>query len=120
MTPDWLRPSILAAHEFERSLDAFPLEFGAIVADHVVVAGENPFVASTVEAADVRRACEVQARSHLLHLRQGYLEAGGNPDALAVLIVGSAAPFAGASAASRGCKGWPLGMPGRWTAPRAR
>src|SRR5690242_5225043 len=30
-------PLVLAAHEFARSLDAFPLEFGAIVADHTVV-----------------------------------------------------------------------------------
>jgi hypothetical protein len=42
----------------------------------------------------VRRACEVQARSHLLHLREGFIETRGNGDALAVLIVRSAAPFA--------------------------
>ena len=36
-------PLLIAGHEFERSLDAFPLEFGAILADHTVVAGANPF-----------------------------------------------------------------------------
>ena len=36
-------PLLLAAHEFERSLDAFPFEFGAILADHVVVSGRDPF-----------------------------------------------------------------------------
>ena len=87
-------PLILAAHEFEDSLDAFPLEFGAILADHAIVSGQNPFEGLKVDAADVRRACEVQARSHLLHLREGFLEAKGNGDALAVLIVRSAAPFA--------------------------
>lgn len=87
-------PLLLAAHEFEDSLDAFPLEFGAIVADHTVVSGRNPFESATVDAADLRRACEVQARSHLLHLRQGYVEARDNPDALAVLIVDSSAAFA--------------------------
>ena len=87
-------PLLLAAHEFERSLDAFPLEFGAILADHTVVAGRNPFEAVQVDPADVRRACEVQARSHLLHLREGFVETRGNADALAVLIVQSAAPFA--------------------------
>ena len=40
-----------------------------------------------VDPADLRRACEVQARSHLLHLREGFLETGGRGDALAVLIV---------------------------------
>ena len=110
MTPDDLRacavrveawhdaglatPLLIAAHEFEQSLDAFPLEFGAILADHTVVAGTNPFASLAVDPADVRRACEVQARSHLLHLREGFLETRGRADALAVLIVRSAAAFA--------------------------
>jgi hypothetical protein len=87
-------PLVLAAHEFNRSLDAFPLEFGNILADHTIVAGANPFERLSVDAADVRRAVEVQARSHLLHLREGYLETGGRTDALAVLIVRSAPAFA--------------------------
>ena len=87
-------PLLFAAHEFGQSLDAFPLEFGAILADHTVVAGANPFAALAVDSADVRRACEVQARSHLLHLREGFLETRGRGDALAVLIVQSAPAFA--------------------------
>ena len=87
-------PLLIAAREFERSLDAFPLEFGAILADHVVVSGSNPFAALAVDAADVRRACEVQARSHLLHLREGFLETRGRGDALSDLIVQSAGAFA--------------------------
>jgi hypothetical protein len=87
-------PLLLAAHEFEHSLDVFPLEFGAILADHVVVSGRGPFETVTVDPADIRRACEAQARSHLLHLREGYLETRGNGHALAVLVVKSASPFA--------------------------
>jgi hypothetical protein len=87
-------PLLLGAREFERSLDAFPLEFGAILDDHVVITGKPPFDGLTVDAADLRLAAEVQARSHLLHLRQGFLETRGRPGALAVLIVRSAAPFA--------------------------
>jgi hypothetical protein len=87
-------PLLLVAKEFEQSLDAFPLEFGAILADHMLVAGSNPFDGLHVDSEDVRRACEAQARSHLLHLREGFLETRGRADALAVLIVRSAAPFA--------------------------
>ena len=87
-------PLVLASHEFERSLDAFPLEFGAMLADYTVVTGANPFETLSVDRADLRRAVEVQARSHLLHLREGYLEAAGRPAAIAVLIAESAAPFA--------------------------
>src|SRR5499427_743531 len=86
-------PLLIADHEFEQSLDAFPLEFGAILADHSVVAGANPFESLTVDPADLRRACEVQARSHLLHLREGFLETRGRADALSVLIVRSAPAF---------------------------
>ena len=87
-------PLLVAAHEFGRSLDAFPFEFGAILADHVLVAGRDPFEGLRVEPGDQRRACEVQARGHLLHLREGYLETRGRADALAVLIVRSAPAFA--------------------------
>src|SRR5262245_37204175 len=87
-------PLLLAAQEFSQSLDAFPLEFGAILADHVVVSGDNPFAALTVDPADVRRAVEVQARSHLLHLREGFLETRGRTDALSLLILQSAPAFA--------------------------
>jgi hypothetical protein len=86
-------PLLLGAQEFGRSLDAFPLEFGAILADHVVTFGSNPFEGLGVDPAHVRQALEIQARSHLLHLREGYVETGGRGDALADLIVRSAAPF---------------------------
>ena len=86
-------PLVLAAHEFARSLDAFPLEFGAIIADHTLVAGRNPFEGMAVDAADLRRAVEVQARSHLLHLREGFLETRGRANAVAVLIEQSAPAF---------------------------
>jgi hypothetical protein len=87
-------PLVLATHEFDRSLDVFPIEFGAILADHSVIAGANPFERLTVDPGDLRRAIEVQARSHLLHLREGYIETQGRGDALAVLVLRSAPAFA--------------------------
>ena len=104
-------PLLIAAREFERSLDAFPLEFGAILADHVVVAGNNPFALLAVDAADVRRACEVQARSHLLHLREGFLETRGRADALSDLIVQSSGAFAALVASVARLEGHASGDP---------
>ncbi len=86
-------PLILGAHEFDRSLDAFPFEFGSIVASHVLVAGRNPFEGIEVDREDLRRACEVQARSHLLHLREGYIETRSRSDAVADLVNRSLVPF---------------------------
>jgi len=83
-------PLVLPGGELVRSLDVFPFELSAIIADHVIVSGENPFASLHVEPSDLRWACEVQARGHLLHLREGYVEARGRDDALSVLIVRSA------------------------------
>jgi hypothetical protein len=87
-------PLLLDEREFERSLDAFPFEFGAILAEHAIVSGADPFTGLAVDPADLRRACEIQVRSHLLHLREGFLETRGRSDALADLIARSAAPLA--------------------------
>jgi len=86
-------PLFLETAEFPRSLDVFPFEFGAIIADHVIVSGENPFGGLQIDQEDLRRACEVQARSHLLHLREGYIETQGRSDALAALITRSSGPL---------------------------
>lgn len=98
-TPGWhsrglATPLLLQADEFERSLDAFPFEFGAILASYDVVSGPDPFAGLGVDPSDLRRACEVQARSHLLHLREGFLETAGRNDDLADLIVRSAPALA--------------------------
>jgi hypothetical protein len=86
-------PLVLELEEFRRTLDVFPLEYGEIVANHVVIAGDNPLEGAEVRAEDIRRACEQVAKSQLIHLREGYLETAGEPRALAQLIAASAAPF---------------------------
>lgn len=83
-------PLILERDEFVRTLDVFPLEYGEIIADHVPVFGDDPFEGLVVAEADRRRACELQAKSHLIHLREGFLEARGEPRAIARLIGASA------------------------------
>jgi hypothetical protein len=82
-------PLLLSRHEFLRTLDVFPVEYGAIIDNHVVVLGGDPFAGCAVCEADLRRAVELQAKSHLIHLREGYLEAEGQPDAVARLVAGS-------------------------------
>ena len=59
-TADWRRlglatPLILTEHEFLRTLDVFPLEYGDIIASHQVVVGEDPFAALRVSDTDLRR-----------------------------------------------------------------
>src|SRR4051812_31655613 len=86
-------PLMLSAAELERTLDIFPLEYSAIAADHLVVRGANPFAAVSIPRDDVRRATEAQAKSHLIHLREAYLESHGEMTRIAGLIAASAGPF---------------------------
>lgn len=86
-------PLLLTPTEFRRSLDTFPLEYGAIVDRHLVIAGTPPFDGVRIDPRHVRRACEVLAKSHLIHLRQGWMDANGHDDALARLLVESAGPL---------------------------
>ncbi len=84
-------PLLLSPDEFTSSLDVFPLEYGAIIARHVAVVGTDPFNDVAVSIADLRRACEVQAKSHLIHLREAFMEADADPS-LVVDIVRHSVP----------------------------
>lgn len=88
-------PLLLTRDEFSRSADAFPIEYAEMHATATVLDGEDPFaIFGGVALDDLRRACEVQVRSHLLHLREDYLECGGRPRDVAALVADSAAGFA--------------------------
>ena len=84
-------PLLLTLDEFRRSLDAFPLEYQALLDRHVVIAGAAPLAGVRLDAGHLRRACETQAKGHLIHLRQGWVDAAGHADRLAALIGQSAA-----------------------------
>lgn len=86
-------PLLLTADEFARSLDAFPLEYQAILDHHVVIAGAPPFAGVSVRREELRRACEAQAKGHLIHLRQSWVDTAGHGDALAQRLEASALPL---------------------------
>jgi hypothetical protein len=87
-------PLILPEHEFTRSFDAFPLEYGEILRAHERLFGHDPFDGVSLAREDLRRACETQIKSHLVHLREGYIESAGRPEAIADLVATSAPAFA--------------------------
>jgi hypothetical protein len=86
-------PLMLASGELERTIDIFPLEYSAILADYQVVRGPDPFHGISVPIEDVRRATEGQAKSHLIHLREAFLESHGETTRIGRLIASSAAPL---------------------------
>jgi hypothetical protein len=87
-------PLILPEDEFRESLDAFPLEYGEIARKNELLFGNSPFASLAIDKDDWRRACETQVKSHLLHLREGFIESGGKPTDVAHLVAASAAGFA--------------------------
>jgi hypothetical protein len=97
-TAHWRRnqiatPLVISETELRTSLDAFPLEYGEIIRAHQRVYGSDPFDGVAIAMADLRRACETQIKSQLVHLRQGFLESGGEPAAVARLVAASAPAF---------------------------
>ena len=86
-------PLFIVEGELRRALDAFPLELSEIIATRRVVAGPDLFADIVVPKQELRRACEVQARGHVLHLREGYIQAGGDTKAVATLVTAAIAPF---------------------------
>jgi hypothetical protein len=98
LTEQWHRegletPLLMTPDEFRRSLDTFPIEYQAMIDRHVMIAGRDPFSGAAVAAGDLRRGCELQAKSHLIHLRQGWIEAGGHGDAIVELVAEAADPL---------------------------
>lgn len=87
-------PLLLTKDEFAGSLDAFPVEYGEIIDSHRLIFGTDPFAGLSIHADDLRRACEVRVKSHLLHLRENFIECGGRPSAVAALVTESAPAFA--------------------------
>jgi hypothetical protein len=87
-------PLILPTQEFRRSLDAFPLEYSEILLTHARVFGDDPLDGVSISPEDLRRACETQVKSHLVHLREGFIESGGVPREVAELVRTSAPSFA--------------------------
>jgi hypothetical protein len=87
-------PLVLPEEEFLQSLDAFPLEYGEIIRAHTLVYGDDPFAHVSISRDDLRRACETQIKSHLVHLREGFIEAAGKPTAVGELVAASAPAFA--------------------------
>lgn len=87
-------PLVLPEEEFRKSLDAFPLEYGEIIRAHREIYGRDPFLDAAIATEDLRRACETQIKSHLLHLREGFIESRGVPRAVGELMRTAAPSFA--------------------------
>src|SRR4030095_454789 len=79
-------PLLLTKEEFGGSLDAFPIEYGEILETHSLVYGVSPFTGLTISTEDLRRECETLVKSHLVHLRENYVECRGRQSEVGALV----------------------------------
>jgi hypothetical protein len=74
-------------------VEAFPVEYGEIIDTHTVLLGTDPFAGVEIAPRDLRRALEGRTASHLLHLRENFVEVGGRPTMVDALVRESAPGF---------------------------
>ena len=87
-------PLLLTKDEFAGSLDAFPIEYGEILDTHRMLFGVDPFAGLTIKTEDLRREFETLVKSHLVHLRENYVECAGRPSDVGALVAHAAPHFA--------------------------
>lgn len=87
-------PLLLTRDEFAGSLDAFPLEYGEILETRRLLHGADPFTGLSIRTEDLRREIETLVKSHLLHLRENYIECRGSQSDVRALVAEGAPGFA--------------------------
>jgi len=79
-------PLFLTEEELHTSAAVFPLEFLEIQEQHRVLGGRDPFIGFHVKIDRLRETVIQGVTSHLLRLRQRYVEGGGSDDATTILL----------------------------------
>src|SRR5467141_2230843 len=79
-------PLFLMEEELRTSAAVFPLEFLEIQEQHRVLGGRDPFIGFHVKTDRLRETVVQGVTSHLLRLRQRYVEGGGSDDATTILV----------------------------------
>lgn len=79
-------PLCLTKNYVLSALDSFPVEFYGIRRNHILVYGEDFVSELAFESGDLRLQLERELKAKILHLRQGFLESGGEAKNLRHLI----------------------------------
>jgi len=79
-------PLFLTEEELRMSAEVFPLEFLEIQEQHRVLSGRDPFIGFHVKTDRLRDAVVQGLTSHVIRLRQRYVEGGGGDEATTILL----------------------------------
>lgn len=86
-------PLVILRSEWARATDVFPIEITDMRSGYEVLRGPDPVAGLQVAPGDLRAALEREFRGKLLRLRQGYVAAAADPDALGQLAGRSAGTY---------------------------
>ena len=79
-------PLIVTEQELRDSLALFPLEYLELSRDHLVLVGRDPFVNLQTDLRHLSAQCLQEIRGNLLRVRQRFVEGGGTPEVIPVLL----------------------------------
>ena len=96
----WLKkgihpPLMLTRETLDGSTDVFPIEYYEMKEAHRVLYGEDILSGLEISHENLRRQCEEQVKGKFIHLRQAYMDCGGEREPVARLISASIPHFAG-------------------------
>lgn len=86
-------PLCMTQAYMETSLDAFPVEFYNLKLIHHTVSGRDLLADIKIEKADLRLQCERELKSHFLRLRNGFIQAGNDPEALRDMLLAAQSAY---------------------------
>ena len=86
-------PLMMTEGMLKSSTDVFPIEFLEMKESNALLHGDDVLARLVIGTENLRRQCEEQVKGKLIHLQQGYMEAGGDRKALTQLIASSIEPF---------------------------
>ena len=77
---------VLTSDELQHWAAQFPLEFGDLLEEHVLLAGRDPFVGYRPDPKATVEAGIREVRANLIRLRQRFLEGGATNESAVILI----------------------------------
>ena len=79
-------PLFITASELQHSAHLFPLEYLEIKECHLLLDGRDPFLDLRIDLVHLRVQCQQELHGNLLRLRQRFVEGGGKPEAVGMLL----------------------------------
>lgn len=80
-------PLLMTEGDLVRSGRLFPLESLQMSQHHLVLAGQDPFMALSIDPACLAWQCEQELMANLLRVRQRFIEGAGRIEAIQALLI---------------------------------